>query len=189
MTNTGTAHGLRRRRRPTPSRRAGPTPTAPRRSRSRAAPATPDPIVVGRAAALVEHRASCEPGQAVVVTFQATPTHRRGHDAGRGLDRAAGQHGGRRGRGCHRGDRQRQWLLQRRAGDRPDPDRLGRPDPVTKTHVDPTVAGGQATWTVTVTNAGPDTAVGPFVVTDTLPGRRHPSRRRPAPAGPAPPPG
>lgn len=31
------------------------------------------------------------------------------------------------------------------------------------------IAGQDATWTLTVTNAGPDTSVGPFVVTDTLP--------------------
>ena len=38
-----------------------------------------------------------------------------------------------------------------------------------KTHVDPVVAGAEATWRVAVSNAGPDVAVGPFRVTDTLP--------------------
>lgn len=40
---------------------------------------------------------------------------------------------------------------------------------VVKDHTDPVVAGGQAVWTVTVHNDGPDAAVGPFSVTDTLP--------------------
>ena len=40
---------------------------------------------------------------------------------------------------------------------------------IAKTHATPVVAGGRATWTVTVTNAGDDPAVGPFSVTDTLP--------------------
>ena len=40
---------------------------------------------------------------------------------------------------------------------------------ITKTHATPVVAGGRATWTLTVTNTGDDTAVGPFSVTDTLP--------------------
>lgn len=39
---------------------------------------------------------------------------------------------------------------------------------VEKTAADP-VAGGVVTWTVTVTNNGPDPAVGPFTVTDTPP--------------------
>lgn len=38
-----------------------------------------------------------------------------------------------------------------------------------KTHVEPVVAGDDATWRVSVTNRGPDVAVGPFRVTDTLP--------------------
>ena len=38
-----------------------------------------------------------------------------------------------------------------------------------KTHVGPFVAGDDATWRVVVTNRGPDVAVGPFRVADTLP--------------------
>ena len=38
-----------------------------------------------------------------------------------------------------------------------------------KTHVGPFVAGDDATWRVAVTNRGPDVAVGPFRVSDTLP--------------------
>ncbi|HYN30910.1 MAG TPA: hypothetical protein VES95_13735 [Dermatophilaceae bacterium] len=38
-----------------------------------------------------------------------------------------------------------------------------------KTHTGDVVAGRPLTWTVQVRNAGPDTAVGPFTVTDTLP--------------------
>ena len=41
-----------------------------------------------------------------------------------------------------------------------------------KTHVDPVVAGADATWRVAVTNTGADVAVGPFRVTDTLPAGR-----------------
>lgn len=40
---------------------------------------------------------------------------------------------------------------------------------VTKSHTGSFTAGGTGTWTVTVHNAGPDTADGPFTVTDTLP--------------------
>ncbi|WP_083372002.1 isopeptide-forming domain-containing fimbrial protein [Paraoerskovia marina] len=39
----------------------------------------------------------------------------------------------------------------------------------TKTHDEPVVAGEPLTWTVEVSNAGPDTAVGPFTVLDSLP--------------------
>ena len=38
-----------------------------------------------------------------------------------------------------------------------------------KTHVEPFTAGADATWRVAVRNAGPDVAVGPFRVKDTLP--------------------
>lgn len=40
---------------------------------------------------------------------------------------------------------------------------------VTKTHANPVVAGGSATWSVVVRNNGLDPAVGPFTVVDTLP--------------------
>ena len=40
---------------------------------------------------------------------------------------------------------------------------------VTKSHVGLFTAGGTGTWHVVVANAGPDTSVGPFTVTDTLP--------------------
>ncbi|MFZ2501925.1 MAG: isopeptide-forming domain-containing fimbrial protein [Nocardioides sp.] len=40
---------------------------------------------------------------------------------------------------------------------------------VVKTHTGTPVAGQSFSWTMTVTNNGPDPAVGPFVVTDTLP--------------------
>ncbi len=40
---------------------------------------------------------------------------------------------------------------------------------VTKSHVGAPVAGSPFSWSVRVANAGPDTAVGPFTVTDTLP--------------------
>ncbi len=41
---------------------------------------------------------------------------------------------------------------------------------VDKAHTGNPVAGGSFAWSVTVSNAGPDPAVGPFSVTDTLPG-------------------
>lgn len=41
---------------------------------------------------------------------------------------------------------------------------------VDKTHTGVPVAGQPFSWSVTVANDGPDTAVGPFTVTDTLPG-------------------
>ena len=62
---------------------------------------------------------------------------------------------------------------------------------VTKTHASPVVAGGNATWTLTVKNNGPDPAVGPFAITDTLPpgtgfvsasGHRLDAAPRPSPA-------
>ena len=40
---------------------------------------------------------------------------------------------------------------------------------VTKSHVGSFTAGGTGTWHVLVANTGPDTAAGPFTVTDTLP--------------------
>ncbi len=40
---------------------------------------------------------------------------------------------------------------------------------LTKTHTGAIVAGANTTWTLTVANAGPNTAVGPIVITDTLP--------------------
>ncbi len=40
---------------------------------------------------------------------------------------------------------------------------------IDKVHAGSPTAGDPFSWTVTVTNAGPDTAVGPFVVVDTLP--------------------
>lgn len=40
---------------------------------------------------------------------------------------------------------------------------------VTKTHAQAPVAGESFSWSIQVANAGPDTAVGPFPVTDTLP--------------------
>ncbi len=40
---------------------------------------------------------------------------------------------------------------------------------VDKSHTDTFVAGSTGRWTVLVSNAGPDTAVGPFTVTDTVP--------------------
>ena len=53
-----------------------------------------------------------------------------------------------------------------------------------KTHVEPFVAGDDATWRVAVRNAGPDVAVGPFrSPTPSRPGSRW--CRRPARAGPA----
>ena len=39
---------------------------------------------------------------------------------------------------------------------------------IVKGHVGTPVAGSPFTWTLTVSNAGPDTAVGPFTVTDTI---------------------
>lgn len=40
---------------------------------------------------------------------------------------------------------------------------------ITKSHATPVVAGANTAWTITVSNAGPDAAVGPIVVTDQLP--------------------
>ena len=39
---------------------------------------------------------------------------------------------------------------------------------IVKSHVGTPVAGANLRWTLTVSNAGPDTAVGPFTVTDTI---------------------
>ncbi|MFC6009052.1 hypothetical protein [Angustibacter luteus] len=126
-----------------------------------------EPVTLGRVLTW-QNEGTLQPGQAVVVTFQATPgssvvstpgvgstvpqvntASGAGEDATGATGNASGPYS---------------------AGSTTAQTRIDSADlTLTKTHVDPVVAGGRATWQVTVTNAGADTAVGPFSVTDTLP--------------------
>jgi len=126
-----------------------------------------DPIVTGRTLRWTR-TGTMLPGQSANVTFQATPTTDVILDPGVGsgvahtnsarvfAQDATGESGNLDG--PYGGD-------PATASTRIDSADLT----VTKTHDDPVQAGADATWHVTVTNDGADTAVGTFEVTDAIP--------------------
>ncbi len=131
------------------------------------APVARDPLAIGRVLGW-SNVGVLEPGQAVVVTFDAVPTAAVVVDPGVGstipqVNTARGS--GEDATGSTRN-------LDGPYGGDPGTAQthIDAADlTLAKTHATPVVAGGEATWTVTATNDGPDPAVGPFTVTDTLP--------------------
>ena len=126
-----------------------------------------EPIVAGRVL-LWRDLGSIANGESVVVSFSAVPTTDVVTDPGVGASVA--QVNSARGTGVD---------ASRAPGNATGPysapaatasTRIDSADLVLdKTHVEPFVAGADATWRVAVRNAGPDVAVGPFRVADTLP--------------------
>ena len=112
-------------------------------------------------------RAELPPGEWLTITFLATPTAGVVADPGVGSDLAHTNNATVTGQDGSGADRNANGPY----ADTDDANaRIDQADLVIeKTTGDDAVAGRNLTWTLTVTNDGPDTAVGPFTVTDTLP--------------------
>jgi uncharacterized repeat protein (TIGR01451 family) len=126
-----------------------------------------EPVVLGRLLAWND-LGSIANGESVVVSFSAVPTADVVTDPGVGA--SVPQVNSARGTGVDSSDAPGNATGPYSGPAATATTRIGSADLVVdKTHVDPFVAGGEGTWRVAVRNAGPDVAVGPFEVTDTLP--------------------